>query len=122
MPSSLSAFASHEDTQQLLESFIDAVGDYALLLLDRDGHVLSWNRGAARICGYDGGEVIGRSFSCLYPAEAVATGKPERTLASAARDGRHEEIGECIRRDGTRFLANRCSRSARTSTRSSAAS
>jgi PAS domain S-box-containing protein len=92
--------------QQLLESFIDAVGDYALLLLDRDGHVLSWNRGAARICGYDGGEVIGRSFSCLYPAEAVATGKPERTLASAARDGRHEEIGECIRRDGTRFLAN----------------
>ena len=106
MQSGLSAFASREDAQRLLESFINAVGDYALLLLDPAGRILSWNRGAGRIYGYEACEAVGRRFSYLYPAEDVATGKPERALAGAAQDGRHEEIGECIRKDGTRFLAN----------------
>ena len=89
-----------------MESFIAAVGDYALLLLDPDGHVLSWNRGAELISGYPAGEVIGRRLSCLYLPEDVTAGKPERVLEFAFHEGRHEEIGERVRKNGSRFLAN----------------
>jgi PAS domain S-box-containing protein len=89
-----------------MESFIAAVGDYALLLLDPDGHVLSWNRGAELISGYPAGEVIGRRLSCLYLPEDVTAGKPERVLEVAFHEGRHEEIGERVRKNGSRFLAN----------------
>ena len=106
MPSSQAALAPCEDPQRLLESFIAAVGDYALLLLDPDGHVLSWNRGAELISGYPAGEVIGRRLSCLYLPEDVTAGKPERVLEVAFHEGRHEEIGERVRKNGSRFLAN----------------
>ena len=82
MPSSQAAFASCDDPQRLLEPFIAAVADYALLLLDPDGRVLSWNRGAELISGYHADEIIGRHFSCLYAPEDVAAGKPR------ARTGR----------------------------------
>jgi PAS domain S-box-containing protein len=106
MPSSQTALASREDPQRLLEPFIAAVGDYALMLLDPKGHVLSWNRGAELISGCHADEAIGRHFSCLYAPDDVAAGKTERDLAVAARDGRQEEIGERIRKNGSRFLAN----------------
>jgi PAS domain-containing protein len=94
MPSSQAALAPCEDPQRLMESFIAAVGDYALLLLDPDGHVLSWNRGAELISGYPAGEVIGRRLSCLYLPEDVAAGKPERVLEVAFHEGRHGAPGE----------------------------
>ncbi len=106
MPSNHAVLASYDDPQRLLGPFIAAVADYALLLLDPEGHVLSWNRGAELISGYHADEIIGRHFSCLHPLEDVAAGKPERELELAALDGRYEEIGERVRRDGSRFLAN----------------
>ena len=106
MPSSQAALAHREDSLRLLEPFVAAVGDYALLLLDTEGHVLSWNRGAELISGYQADDVIGRQFSCLYAPEDVAGGKPARELEAAALDGRHEEIGVRVRKNGSRFLAN----------------
>jgi PAS domain S-box-containing protein len=106
MPSSQAALAHREDSLRLLEPFVAAVGDYALLLLDTEGHVLSWNRGAELISGYQADDVIGRQFSCLYAPEDVAGGKPARELEVAALDGRHEEIGVRVRKNGSRFLAN----------------
>ena len=67
---------------------------------------MSWNRGAELIKGYHGADVIGRHFSCLYTPEDVAAQKAEHALAAAAAAGRHEDIGERIRKDGSRFLAN----------------
>ena len=80
--------------------------DYALLLLDPLGHIVSWNRGAELIYGYQADEIIGHHFSCLYSPEDIAAGKPDRALEAAARVGRYEDIGERMRRDGSRFLAD----------------
>ena len=80
--------------------------DYALLLLDPDGRIMSWNRGAELIKGYRADEIVGRHFSCLYPPEAIEAGKPERELEIAAATGRFEDIGERVRKDGSRFLAD----------------
>ena len=106
MPSSQADLDTYKDPQRLLEPFIAAVADYAMVLLDPDGHVLSWNRGAELICGYRADEAIGGAFSCLYAPEDVAARKPERELEVAALDGRHEAIGERVRKNGSRFLAN----------------
>jgi diguanylate cyclase (GGDEF)-like protein/PAS domain S-box-containing protein len=85
--------------------FVAAIDDHALILLDREGHVLSWNAGAERIKGFRADEVIGRSFTLFYPPEAVAVGHPERELEVAALTGRYEEVGWRVRKDGTRFWA-----------------
>jgi PAS domain S-box-containing protein len=106
MPPSQAAFAPCEDPQRLLEPFIAAVADYALLVLDPEGRVLSWNPGAELISGYHAEEIIGRLFSCLYAPEDVAAGKLESELQIAVFDGRHEEIGERVRKNGSRFLGN----------------
>ena len=87
-------------------TFVAAVHDYALLLLDPDGRIMSWNRGAELIKGYRADEVVGRHFSCFYPPEDVAAGKPQRELEAAAATGRFEDIGERVRKDGSRFLAD----------------
>ncbi|SDR93587.1 PAS domain S-box protein [Opitutus sp. GAS368] len=85
---------------------IDSVRDYALLMLDPGGRITSWNSGAQRIKGYPAGEIIGRHFSCFYPEDAVRSGFPETELRLAAAQGRFEDEGWRMRRDGTRFWAN----------------
>ena len=80
--------------------------DYALLLLDPDGRIMSWNRGAELIKGYRAEEIVGRHFSCFYPPEAVEARRPQRELEVAAATGRFEYIGERVRKDGSRFLAD----------------
>ena len=75
-------------------------------MLDPDGHVATWNAGAERIKGYEADEIIGKHFSTFYPAEDVAAGKCERELEVAAREGRFEDEGWRIRKDGSRFWAN----------------
>ncbi len=66
----------------------------------------SWNQGAERIKGYKADEIVGRHFSCFYPPEDVQKGKPERELQIAIAEGRYEDEGWRIRKDGSRFWAN----------------
>jgi diguanylate cyclase (GGDEF)-like protein/PAS domain S-box-containing protein len=85
---------------------VDGVRDYAILILDAGGRVETWNSGAGRLKGYRADEIIGRHFSVFYPPEDVAAGKPERELAIATTEGRLEDEGWRVRRDGTRFWAD----------------
>jgi PAS domain S-box-containing protein len=86
--------------------FIETVRDYALLMLDPAGRIMSWNPGAEAIKGYRAEEIIGQHFSVFYPPEAVERGLPARELVVAAKDGRFEDEGWRIRKDGSRFWAN----------------
>lgn len=85
---------------------VEAVEDYAIFLLGPTGEIRSWNRGASRITGYDERETVGRHFSIFYGPEDLAARKPERELEVAAREGRIEDEGWRVRRDGTRFWSN----------------
>ena len=86
--------------------FVDSVRDYALIMLDPNGYIVSWNSGAAAIKGYTSDEIIGRHFTRFYPQEALDRGLPERELVMARENGRFEDEGWRIRKDGTRFWAN----------------
>jgi PAS domain S-box-containing protein len=85
------------------ELLVNAVKDYAIYLLDREGRVASWNAGAARFKGYKASEIIGQHFSRFYTDEDRANGLPERALATAAATGTYEAEGWRVRNDGTRF-------------------
>jgi len=85
---------------------MDGVKDYAILMLDPTGHVVTWNTWAEHIKGYRAAEAIGKHFSLFYPAEDVAGRKPERELEIAAAEGRLEDDGWRVRKDGSRFWAN----------------
>ncbi|HWG59281.1 MAG TPA: PAS domain-containing sensor histidine kinase [Candidatus Acidoferrales bacterium] len=92
-----------EDPFRLL---VESVQDYAIFMLDRHGNVSTWNIGARRIKGYEPEEIIGRHFSCFYPEADVAAGKPQRELEIAAAEGRIEDEGWRVRKDGSRFWAS----------------
>jgi PAS domain S-box-containing protein len=85
---------------------VDAVQDYAIFLLGPDGRVLTWNRGAQRIKGYTADEIIGEHFSRFYIPEEREEGRPMRLLGWAAEQGRFEDEGWRVRKDGTRFWAD----------------
>jgi PAS domain S-box-containing protein len=85
------------------ELLVNAVKDYAIYLLDRDGYVASWNAGAQRFKGYAADEIIGQHFSRFYTEEDRASGLPQRALNTAATEGTFEAEGWRIRKDGTRF-------------------
>jgi PAS domain S-box-containing protein len=85
---------------------VDAVSDYAIILLDPDGRIRSWNAGAERIEGYLAEEIIGRNFSIFYPGDLVAEGRPAHELGIAAEAGRFEHEGWRLRKDGSRFWAD----------------
>lgn len=85
---------------------IDSATNYAIYMLDREGRVAIWNRGAERIKGWAEAEIVGRHCAIFYPAEEVRAGKPEDDLARAARLGRLEEEGWRLRKDGSEFLAS----------------
>ena len=89
-----------------LQLLIDAVVDYAIYMIDADGHVRSWNSGAARLKGYSADEIIGCHFSSFYTEEERAAGVPQRALARATAEGRYEAEGWRVRKDGTRFWAS----------------
>jgi PAS domain S-box-containing protein len=94
------------ESEERFRLLIDGVKDYAIFVLNPDGNVASWNQGAEGIKGYRANEIIGRHFSCFYPPEDVQNGKPERELQEAIAEGRYEEEGWRIRKDGSRFWAN----------------
>ena len=83
---------------------VDAVEEYAIFLLGPEGTIRSWNSGASRIMGYTEEEAVGQNFSIFYRAEDAA--KPKHELDVATRDGRVEDEGWRLRKDGNRFWAN----------------
>jgi PAS domain S-box-containing protein len=85
---------------------VEGVRDYAIFMLDVDGHVVTWNSGAERLNGYAASEIIGQHFSRFYPEEARAERLPDRELEAARLEGRFEEDGWRVRKDGTQFWAN----------------
>ena len=85
---------------------VESVQDYAIFMLDPTGHITTWNAGAQRIKGYRAEEIIGEHFSRFYPEEDVRAGKTELELEVAQRDGRFEEEGWRIRKDGSKCWAN----------------
>ena len=94
------------DTSETFRLLVEVVHDFAIFMLDGAGRVSTWNAGAERIKGYRAEEIVGQHFSRFYPPEAIAEGKPARMLAIAARDGRVEDEGWRVRKDGTRFWAD----------------
>jgi PAS domain S-box-containing protein len=93
-------------TEERYRLFIEAVQDYAIFLLDPEGNVSTWNTGAERIKGYKANEIIGQHFSRFYPEEDVRSGKPAWELEVATKEGRFEDEGWRLRKDGSKFWAN----------------
>jgi PAS domain S-box-containing protein len=79
---------------------------YAILTLDPEGNVATWNAGAERIKGYAAEEIIGKHFSCFYLPEDIAAGKPDKELKGALTHGRYEDEGWRVRKNGSLFWAN----------------
>ena len=93
-------------SEQTFQLLVESIQDCAIFMLDPDGRVASWNAAAERIKGYRAHEIMGGHFSTFYPPEDVAQGKPQWALEIAEREGRHEDEGWRVRKDGTRFWAN----------------
>src|SRR5437763_15641208 len=91
---------------RIYQLMVDAVKDYAIFMLDPAGYIASWNQGAQRIKGYNADEIIGRHFSVFYTEDAIEIGHPQHELEIATRDGRFEEEGWRVRKDGSMFWAN----------------
>ncbi len=94
------------ETEERFRLLVDGASDYALFMLDPAGRVVSWNAGAERITGYSPHEILGQHISRLYPPQDAQAGKPERGLQLAAVEGRWEDEGWRVRKDGSRFWAN----------------
>ncbi len=93
-------------SEERLRLTVESAVDYAILMLDPNGHVVSWNAGAERIKGYRAEEILGRHFSQFYAREDVERGKPQHELEVATAEGRLEDEGWRVRKDGSTFWAN----------------
>ena len=102
----IKAANSDEGSSRLLQLLVDNIRDYAIIMLDPKGYVLTWSPAGERLKGYKSSEIIGRHFSTFYTTEHVASGKTERELEIASREGRFEDEGWRVRKDGSRFWAN----------------
>jgi PAS domain S-box-containing protein len=91
---------------EIYQRLVKEVRDYAIFMLDQKGFIQTWNVGAERLKGYKPEEIVGRHFSCFYPAEDIRAEKPDRELVTALAEGRIEDEGWRIRKDGSRFWAN----------------
>jgi PAS domain S-box-containing protein len=98
--------SSLQKSEELFRMLVEGVKDYAIFMLDTQGNVLSWNVGAEHLKGYRAEEITGKHFSCFYPEEDRAGDKPANELKKAAADGRFEDEGWRVRKDGSRFWAN----------------
>jgi PAS domain S-box-containing protein len=93
-------------SEERFRLLVEGASDYAIFMLDPDGRVATWNSGAERIKGYSAEEILGQHFSKFYPQEGVERGKPQHELEVASAEGRYEDEGWRIRKDGSRFWAN----------------
>jgi len=96
-------FAKKELLEQLHKQMIAEIQDYAIILLDIDGTILSWNQGVKKIKGYTEEEIIGQNFRIFYLPQDRQAGLPEQLISLAIKEGRARHIGRRIRRDGTVF-------------------
>ena len=94
------------ESEERYRLLVDGVRDYAIIMLDANGRVSSWNEGARRITGYTDKEILGAHFSRFFTQEDIDAGKPETELRMAAKHGRFEDEGYRIRKDGVKFSAN----------------
>jgi PAS domain S-box-containing protein len=94
------------ESERRFRLLVEGVIDYAIYMLDLDGHITNWNAGARRIKGYEADEVIGRHFGMFYMPEDREAGMPERSLQTAREQGKFEAEGWRQRKDGTRFFAS----------------
>ena len=95
-----------EVTGETFRLFVNQVKDYAIFLLDVQGNVSTWNAGAEALKGYTADEIIGKHFSRFYEERDAAKGKPRSLLEKAMEEGRVEDEGWRVRKDGTRFWAD----------------
>jgi len=98
--------AKHEETADLLDLLIEQVVDYAIFALDRDGNIASWNPGAERIKGYAPHEIIGKPYEMFFTEADRKAGKPNHILTQTRINGRYQEEGWRVRKDGERFWAS----------------
>src|SRR5256885_6655303 len=94
------------ESERRFRLMVESVIDYAIFMLDSDGRVASWNAGAQRILGYSADEIVGQSLSQFYSREELERGKPQVELEAAKAEGRFEQEGWCVRKDGSTFWAN----------------
>jgi PAS domain S-box-containing protein len=92
-----------EKLQQLHKRMIEEIQDFAIILLDLDGTILTWNRGVERIKGYRENEILGQNFRIFYMPQDREEKLPEQLLDLAKREGRAKHIGRRVRRDGSIF-------------------
>lgn len=94
------------ESEERFRLMVESVVDYAILMLDPEGNIETWNLGAQRITGYEAADVLGRHFSKLYPPDAVAQGHPRKELEEARARGRFEDEGWRTKKNGAKFWAN----------------
>lgn len=98
--------AAFKESEERFRLLVEGVQDYAIFVLDPEGYVTTRNAGAEQVMGYKAEEIIGEHFSVFFTEEDVERGYPEQELKIAAAEGRYEEEGLRIRKDGSRFWAN----------------
>jgi PAS domain S-box-containing protein len=95
-----------KESEERFRLMVESVQDYAIFMLDPEGNIKTWNKGAERNQGYDASEIIGKHFSVFYPEAEARSGKPEWELKEAIRMGRFEDEGLRVRQNGSTFWAN----------------
>jgi PAS domain S-box-containing protein len=98
--------AERQKSEERLRLLIDGAKDYAIIMLDVAGCVISWNEGAKRLKGWDAEEILGRHLSLFHTEKEVAAGHPERELEIAVTEGRYAEESWRVRKDGSKFMAD----------------
>lgn len=93
-------------SQESYRLMVESINDYAIIMIDLNGRVASWNPGVEKIKGYKASEVMGKHFSIFYPQESIDNGFPEMELKTAAETGRYEDEGWRVKKGGGRFWAN----------------
>jgi PAS domain S-box-containing protein len=95
-----------QESEERFRRLVEAAKDYAIFMTDLDGRVSTWNEGAARVFGYEAGEILGEDGAILFTPEDRGSGAPERELEKARTEGRAEDERWHLRKDGTRFWAS----------------
>lgn len=89
--------------EELHKRMVEEVQDYAIILLDTEGNIMTWNKGVEKIKGYKAHEIIGQNFSIFYLPQDRQENLPQKLIDLAKKEGRAKHIGRRVRRDGTTF-------------------